>query len=73
MDKRELNKIIHPNKWLDFHKLSAYYIEHGRMNSCLDVEFESIENAVIDGASEAINNDYDKMIELRFQQEEEDE
>lgn len=35
------------------------------MYSCLNEEFESIQNEVIDGASEDINNDFDRMAELK--------
>ena len=73
VDKKNVRTVIHPYKWLDFEKLSAYYIEHGVMESCLDEEFKAIDNAVIDGASEKINRDYDTMVDLKYQYEKEGE
>lgn len=65
IDLEKLKDIIHPKKWLNFEKVSAYHIEKGNLNSCLDKEFKSIDNAVIDGASDDINDDYERMIMLR--------
>ena len=59
-----LEKIIDSYKWIEFESLSAYYVENGEIRSCLDNEFESIQNEVIDGASDVINEDYEKMVEL---------
>lgn len=64
-----VNKIIEFHKWLDFAKLSAYYVEYGAICACLDEELEAINNEVIDSASEEINHDYEQMVELRFDQE----
>lgn len=68
-DIGELNSIINKNKWLDFQKLSAYYIEDGKMLSCVDQEMQAINNEVIDGASDAINRDFDAMVELKYRSE----
>lgn len=64
--KTELNEIIDHNKWINFEKFNAFFIKNGVVKSCIDEEFESIDNAVIDGASDRINEDYDRMAELRF-------
>ena len=69
VDVNKLGEILHPYKWLDFKKISAYHIECGIQKSCLDADFEAIDNAVIDGASEEINNDYERMVELKSLQE----
>ena len=45
--------------------MAAYFIRGGSVDSCLDKEFQSIENEVIDDAAEMINNDYDKMVYLK--------
>jgi len=66
VDNAILGKIINPLKWLDFGKLSAYYVESGVIQSCLDEEFEAINNEIIDGASDEINTDYEKMAGLRY-------
>ncbi len=64
VDQEKLHRIINRDKWLDFEKLSAYYVRDGQCRSCVDLEFESIENEMIDGASEDINRDYDQMLAL---------
>lgn len=61
-----LGKIIDPLKWLNFKKLSAYYVRFGVIQSCLDEDFKAIDNEIIDGASDEINTDYEKMVNLRF-------
>lgn len=65
VDKQKLARIIPKNRWMSYEKMAAYYIEDGRVCSCTDEEFESIENEVIDGASADINEDYDKMVLLK--------
>lgn len=66
VDNAILGKIINPLKWLGFEKMSAYYVESGVIQSCLDEEFEAINNEIIDGASDEINIDYEKMADLRY-------
>lgn len=61
----ELEKIIDKCKWLKFEEMAAYFVDNGNINACTDEEFEAINNEVIDGASEKINIDYEKMVELR--------
>lgn len=63
--RKKLAKIIHPLKWIDFQKMSAYYVDAGSIQSCMDTEFEEIDNDVIDDASDEINSDFEKMVELR--------
>lgn len=66
VNKSKVEKIMNRLKWLQFEKLSAYYVESGVIRSCLDKEFESIDNEVIDGVSDVINRDYDRMLELWY-------
>ncbi len=67
VDNKTLGEIIHPYKWLAFERISAYYVEHGVIESCMDEEFEAINNEIIDGASDEINSDYAKMVELIYE------
>lgn len=66
VNKSKVAKIMNRLKWLQFEKLSAYYVESGVVRFCLDKEFESIDNEVIDGVSDVINSDYDRMLELWY-------
>lgn len=65
VNQKELERIVMKEKWISFDDISAYFIDKGIVYSCMDTEFQSIENEVIDGASDDINNDYDKMILLK--------
>lgn len=65
VDQTKLGEIIPCRRWLPFSSVSAYFIKRGKVESCLDEEFQSIENEVIDGAAQDINDDYDQMIQLR--------
>lgn len=66
VDNNALDEIINSYKWLNFEKVSAYFVENGTIQSCLDGEFEAINNEIIDGASDDINTEYDKMVLLRY-------
>ncbi|HIV23724.1 MAG TPA: AAA family ATPase [Candidatus Merdiplasma excrementigallinarum] len=65
VDQSKLEKIISRNKWMKFSDFAAYYIKDGEIISCSDQKFQSIENEVIDGASEDINRDFEKMVLLK--------
>ncbi len=64
VSRNTLGKIIDSYKWIEFENLSAYYVEKGEIQSCLDDEFEAILNEIIDSASDKINEDYEAMVEL---------
>lgn len=64
VDKEALAHIITPSKWVKFETLSAFYVQSGNIKLCVDNEFEAIRNEVIDGASEDINVDFERMTEL---------
>ena len=64
VDNAALDKIMDHLKWIDSKKMSAYYVKEGKIQSCMDEEFEGIDNDVIDGASEVINADYEEMAAL---------
>ena len=65
VDAEKLEQIIPSQRWLGFDNLAAFYICGGKMEECMDREFRSIENEVIDGASSDINEDYSKMVLLK--------
>ena len=47
----------------------AYFLEEGKIRSCLDVEDHNlIINEVIDGASGEINEVYDKLFHMDYEQ-----
>ena len=65
VDQTKLGEIIPRRRWIPFSSVSAYFIKQGKVESCLDEEFQSIKNEVIDGAAQDINDDYDQMIRLK--------
>lgn len=65
VNRSELQQIVASDKWISFEKISAFYIEKGMIQECVDRKFQAIRNEVIDGASEDINDDYDKMVCLK--------
>lgn len=65
--EQELKKIVARNRRIAYAELSAFFIRNGHAKECVDAEFEAIENEVIDGASEDINEDYDRMVYLKEQ------
>ena len=65
VDRQKLNAIISQNKWIPFSSMSAFFVQNGFADACVDEEFEAITNEVIDGASEDVNNDYEKMVLLK--------
>ena len=64
VNKAKLDAILKSYQWIDFKCFSAYYLAEGKVDSCTDEEFQSIENEVIDGASDDINEEFSEMISL---------
>lgn len=70
VNNETLNQIIDKNKWLDFSNMSAYYVEQGHIELCLDKEFKSICNEVIDNASICIEEEFNDMLDLLYEDKE---
>lgn len=64
VDRAKLKKIIKENQWIEFEQFAAYYLEAGKASNCVDDEFQSIENEIIDGASDDINKEFSEMLSL---------
>ncbi|MCD8220934.1 MAG: ATP-binding protein [Clostridiales bacterium] len=69
IDREELYKIVPSKCWLYADQFAAYYMDDGTPRSCMDTEGKQIESEVIDGASIRINEDYDKMVTLKYREE----
>ena len=69
----KLEKIIPCDIWLDYYSMGAYYLKDGKMENICDDEYQDINHDVIDGASRTINDDYEKMVDIKFEEEEVDE
>lgn len=57
-----VKSIIDQAVWLE--KCSAFYVSQGKVSSCLERNGILIKNEVIDGASDKINNDFERLFEI---------
>lgn len=64
VEQGKLDEIISVHQRIDFNNFSAYFMKNGEPEDCTDREFHSIRNEVIDAASEDINRDFEKMLDL---------
>lgn len=65
-NRYELDKIISEKLWLDYESIGAYYLEDGGLKNICNDEYKDIDHDVIDGASRTINDDYDKMVDIKI-------
>jgi len=63
-DEVSTMKIVRKKHWIDFKNVSAYYIDKGTCRNILDRESRLIDANAIDKASDAINKEFDKLLEI---------
>ncbi|MFC4479341.1 AAA family ATPase [Flavobacterium chungangensis] len=67
--KEEINLIVSENKWVDYDEISVYEVRNdGKVYSIKNEEFRSIDTNAIDGVSDIISDEFDKLTELRYAQ-----
>lgn len=64
-NKGKVEGIIDKCKQVD--ECSAYFVENGIARNCIDEDDSLIQNEVIDGASQAINDDFNALFELSLE------
>ena len=64
-NKEKVESIIDKCKQVD--ECSAYFVENGITKNCIDEDDSLIQNEVIDGASQAINDDFNALFELSLE------
>lgn len=65
--KSEITEIVPENEWLEFDQISVYEIRNdGKVYSIKNEEFRSIDTNAIDGVSDIISEEFDKLTELRY-------
>lgn len=64
VEQGKLDEIISAHNRVNFENFSAFFMKNGELEDCTDKEFHSIRNEVIDSASEDINRDFEKMLDL---------
>ena len=62
--KEEVEKLMDKSYWLHIDRLSAYFVSDGRIIDMVDKELGIIDPRYIDQASEIINDDFDKLLEI---------
>ncbi|MCC9020392.1 AAA family ATPase [Flavobacterium lipolyticum] len=70
LDLREkINSIVSEDKWIDYDDISVYEVKNdGKIYSIKNEEFRSIDTNAIDGVSDIISEEFDKLTELRYAQ-----
>lgn len=66
----KVNKIISEALWLDYRSFDSWFVKDGTVENCMDSEIRMIQNERIDEISKAINNEFDKLLELQNADEE---
>lgn len=67
--KEEINAIVSEDKWIDYDDIAVYEVRNdGKVYSIKNEEFRSIDTNAIDGVSDIISEEFDKLTELRYAQ-----
>lgn len=65
--KEEIAAIVSEDKWIDYDDISVYEVRNdGKVYSIKNEEFKSIDTNAIDGVSDIISEEFDKLTELRY-------
>ena len=64
---KKVEKIIPKDLWINYNKISAYFIENGEAIDMMDNETHLINTEYIDRASEILNDDFEKLLELDYE------
>jgi len=65
--KEEIATIVSEDKWIDYSDISVYEVRNdGKVYSIKNEEFKSIDTNAIDGVSDIISEEFDKLTELRY-------
>jgi AAA15 family ATPase/GTPase len=63
---RGVNNIVANKLWLNPDDVGAWYVENGTVRSIIDEENHQIRAEEIDKVSEVLNQEYDKIMDLKF-------
>lgn len=67
--KDKISKIVFEGRWIDYDEISVYEVRNdGKVYSIKNEEFRSIDTNAIDGVSDIISEEFDKLTELRYAQ-----
>jgi AAA ATPase domain len=67
--KEEISAIVSEDKWIDYDEISVYEVRNdGKVYSIKNKQYRSIDANAIDGVSDIISEEFDKLTELRYAQ-----
>lgn len=64
--KEKAAQIIPMDSWLNFRAVSAWFIKNGMIEDCMDHKLHLVQNEKIDEISQVINEEYDKLFDLNY-------
>ncbi len=68
-DRQEQAAALYPEgSWLNHEEFNAWFVRDGKLENCMDSEVHLIQNEKIDEVSTVINEDYDRLFELRHKE-----
>ncbi len=67
--REKASTIIPERLWLDREHFCAWFLQDGQVDDCIDAEMGLIENERIDEISHDINQDFDDLLNLRWDEE----
>ena len=65
----KVENFIDKKLWLDYSKMMVYFVDNNVVKPIMDEELKMINSEEIDSASRIINQDYDKLSDIHFQNE----
>jgi Uncharacterized conserved protein len=65
---KEVSVIIDKSMWIDFHKVSGWFVEQGLVEQMEDESLRMLKAELIDSASEIVNEEYDKLFMLESEE-----
>ncbi len=68
--RQKAGSVIPHSLWLDHTSFCAWFVRGGRIEECMDDECHLIQNEKIDEISKTINQDFDLLMDLQIEEEE---
>jgi len=62
----KVNAIVDSRLWIDYSRISAYFVQDGLIRNIMDDELRQIKSEEIDSASRIINNQYQLLSKIEF-------
>lgn len=66
--KNKINEILPEDTWIDYNDIQVYEVKKGKVNALKNKEFLSIETNIIDEVSGVISDEFDKLLDLRYEE-----